>query len=107
MSSTKRALFAGLAALSLTVGGCASTAPRVPYSEAEAEAADVPGMPADVRFYADSPAFVFERFRQGVAAQAQARRELGVVDDANDGARSRRCTSTAWRCASSTWRPTR
>ena len=40
---------------------------------AEAEAADVPGMPADVRFYADAPAFVFDRFRRDVAAQAQAR----------------------------------
>ena len=90
MSSTKRASLAGLAALSLILGGCSTTTPRVPYTQAEAESADVPGMPSDVRFYADAPAFVFERFRQGVAAQAQARHEpvtfLALSSGGADGA---------------------
>jgi predicted acylesterase/phospholipase RssA len=91
MSTSKNAIFAGLAALGLTVGGCASsTSPRLDYTQAEAETADVPGMPADVRFYADSPAFVFERFRQSVAVQAQARHEpvtyLALSSGGADGA---------------------
>ena len=90
MSKSQRALFAGLAALSLSIAGCASTNPRIPYTLAEAETADVPGMPADVRFYADLPGFVFDRFRQTVAAQAQARHEpltfLALSSGGADGA---------------------
>ena len=90
MSRTKSALICGAAALGLSVGGCASTTPRIPYTLAEGQAADVPGMPADVRFYADSPAFVYERFRQGVVAQAQARHEpvtyLALSSGGSDGA---------------------
>lgn len=89
MSTTKRVLFAGLAALSLSVGGCASTTPRIPYAQAEAEAADIPGIP-DARFYADSPGFVFDRFRQEVYAKAQARHEavsyLALSSGGSDGA---------------------
>lgn len=91
MSTSRNAIFAGLAALGLTVGGCASsTTPRIDYTQAEAETADVPGMPANVRFYADSPAFVFDRFRQSVAAQSQARHEpvtyLALSSGGADGA---------------------
>jgi predicted acylesterase/phospholipase RssA len=90
MFTAKRALLGSLTALGLAVGGCSTTTPRIPYSEAEALSADVPGMPADVRFYADAPAFVFERFRQGVAAQAQARHEpvtfLALSSGGADGA---------------------
>ena len=90
MSISQRALLAGLAALSLSIGGCASTSARLPYTLAEAETADVPGMPADVRFYADAPAFVFDRFRQEVAVQAQARHEpvtfLALSSGGADGA---------------------
>ncbi|WP_237476949.1 patatin-like phospholipase family protein [Lichenibacterium dinghuense] len=90
MSTTKRASLLGLLALGLSIGGCSTTAPRIPYTEAEALSADVPGMPADVRFYADAPAFVFERFRQTVATQAQARHEpvtfLALSSGGADGA---------------------
>ncbi len=90
MSKSQRALFIGAAALSLAVGGCASTTPRTAYSLAEAESAGVPGMPANVRFYADAPASVFERFRQEVASQAQARHErvtvLALSSGGSDGA---------------------
>lgn len=90
MPTPKRALLLGLAALSLTAGGCSTTTPRNPYTQAEAESADVPGMPSDVRFYADAPAPVFERFRQGVVTQAQARHEpvtfLALSSGGADGA---------------------
>ncbi len=90
MFKSQRALYAGLAALSVSIAGCASTTPRIPYTLAEAESADVPGMPADIRFYADSPAFVFDRFRQTVATQAQARHEpvtfLALSSGGSDGA---------------------
>ena len=83
-------MFGTLAAVSLTVGGCASTTPRIPYTLAEAQVADVPGMPADIRFYADSPAYVFERFRQGVVGPAAARHEpvtfLALSSGGADGA---------------------
>ena len=74
MSNRQCALFAGLVALSLSAGGCSTTGPRLPYTLAEAESADVPGMPTNVRFYADAPPSVFERFRQRVSAKAAARR---------------------------------
>lgn len=90
MPIRQRALFAGLTALSLSAGGCSTTNPRLPYTLAEAESADVPGMPAGVRFYADAPPFVFERFRQGVSAQAAARHEpvtfLALSSGGSDGA---------------------
>lgn len=90
MSTSQRALLAGLTILGLGLAGCASTAPRLPYTLAEAETADVPGMPADVRFYADAPAFVFDRFRRDVAAQAEARHEpvsfLALSSGGADGA---------------------
>ena len=90
MSMSKRAMLVGLAAFGLSIGGCASTAPRIAYTAAEAESAEIPGMPADVRFYADAPASVFARFRQGVVAQAQARHEpvtfLALSSGGSDGA---------------------
>ena len=90
MSTTKRASLLGLAVLGVAIAGCSTTTPRIPYTQAEAEAADVPGMPSDVRFYADAPSFVFERFRQGVVAQAQARHEpvtfLALSSGGADGA---------------------
>ena len=90
MSKSKSAVLAGVAALSLAVGGCAGTTPRIAYTRAEAEAAQVPGMPGDVRFYADAPAFVFERFRQPVVAAARARHEpvtfLALSSGGADGA---------------------
>ena len=89
MFTTSRVLFAGLAALSLCLGGCASTMERIPYNETEALAASVPGL-GGIRFYADSPAFVFDRFRAQVFAQAQARHEpvtfLALSSGGSDGA---------------------
>lgn len=89
MVMTRRLLFAGLSALSVTVGGCASTVPRTPYTLAEAETADIPDM-SGMRFYADAPAFVFDRFRQDVFNQAQARHEpvtfLALSSGGADGA---------------------
>ena len=88
MFTSSRVVFAGLAA-SLCLGGCASTIERIPYSETEAAAASVPGMGA-IRFYADSPGFVFDRFRAQVFAQAQARHEpvtfLALSSGGSDGA---------------------
>ena len=89
MSKTKSATFAGLALLGLAVGGCASTLDRIPYTQAEAEAADIPGM-GYVRFYADSPAYVFDRFRRPIFAAAAARHEpvtyLALSSGGSDGA---------------------
>ncbi len=89
MFTTSRVLFAGLAAAGLCLGGCASTIDRIPYTETEATAASIPGMGA-VRFYADSPGFVFDRFRAQVFAQAQARHEpvtfLALSSGGSDGA---------------------
>ncbi len=89
MFTTSRVLFAGLTAASLCLGGCASTIDRIPYNETEALAAAVPGMGA-VRFYADAPGFVFDRFRAQVFAQAQARHEpvtfLALSSGGSDGA---------------------
>lgn len=90
MSMSKRAALAGLGVVFLAIGGCATTAPRIAYTQTEAESADVPGMPSDVRFYADAPAFVFDRFRQPVVARAQARHEpvtyLALSSGGADGA---------------------
>ncbi len=89
MFTYRAAAFAALAVSSLAVGGCASTKERIPYTLAEAEAADVPGM-SGVRFYADAPAFVFDRFRQEVFAAAQARHEpvtlMALSSGGSDGA---------------------
>lgn len=89
MLTTSRFVSAGLVAASLCLGGCASTIDRTPYSETEALAASVPGLGA-VRFYADSPGFVFDRFRAQVFAQAQARHEpvtfLALSSGGSDGA---------------------
>ena len=89
MGKTRSLALAGLAALTLSVAGCASAPDRIAYTQAEADAADIPGM-GNVRFYADSPAFVFNRFRRPVFAAAAARHEpvtyLALSSGGSDGA---------------------
>ena len=76
MTVRARSALASIVALSLAVAACSSVEPRLPYTSAEAETADIPGM-GGVRFFADGPAFVFDRFRREVFAQA-ARRHAPV-----------------------------
>ena len=89
MGGSRSLAFAGLAALSVSIGGCASTIERIPYTQAEAEAAEIPGM-GRVRFYADAPASVFDRFRAPVFAAARARNApvtyLALSSGGSDGA---------------------
>ena len=89
MGKAKSSALAGFAVLSIALGGCASTIDRIPYTQAEAEAADIPGM-GNVRFYADSPSYVFDRFRRPVFAAAAARHEpvtyLALSSGGSDGA---------------------
>ena len=85
----RRVALGGLVALGIALSGCASMDPRVPYTGAESASADVPGM-GGVRFYADAPAYVFDRFRRDVYAQAAARHEpvtfLALSSGGSDGA---------------------
>lgn len=80
---------AGLASLLAGLGGCSSLDARTPYTSAESVAADIPGMPG-VRFYADAPASVFDRWRRDVFVQAAARHEpvavLALSSGGSDGA---------------------
>lgn len=91
MSVVPRVILAGLAALvlSLDLAGCSSLDARTPYTSAEAVAADIPGMP-NVRFYADAPAAVFDRWRHDVYAQAASRHEavsvIALSSGGSDGA---------------------
>ena len=74
MHSAAYFTLACVAALGLGLSACSSLAPRTTYTSAESSAADVPGLGA-VRLYADGPAYVFDRFRRDVYAQAAARHE--------------------------------
>lgn len=83
------AAFACMVGLGVALSGCSSLEPRVAYTSAESLSADIPGMGA-VRFYADAPAYVFDRFRRDVYAQAAARHEpvsvLALSSGGSDGA---------------------
>ncbi len=83
------AAFACVAGLGVALSGCSSLEPRIAYTSAESLSADIPGMGA-VRFYADAPAYVFDRFRRDVYAQAAARHEpvtvLALSSGGSDGA---------------------
>ena len=89
MSVRRRLLWAGLAAMSLGTAACSSLDPRIPYSGAEAVSAEIPGM-TGVRFYGDAPAYVFDRWRRDVFAQAATRHEpvsvLALSSGGSDGA---------------------
>ncbi len=89
MSGKRCEALAGLAFLALGLSGCSSLDQRVAYTSSEAASADVSGM-ASVRFYADSPAFVFDRFRRVVYAKAAQRHEpvtiLALSSGGSDGA---------------------
>lgn len=81
---------ATVALVGLQLSGCASVdSARTPYTAEESVAATVPGMGA-VRFYADGPASVFDRFRRDVFIQAAARHEpvtaLALSSGGADGA---------------------
>ena len=89
MGVKSRAASVCLVVTALGAAGCASTPPRIPYTSSEAASADIPGMGA-VRFYADAPAYVFDRFRRDVYSQAAARHEpvnfLALSSGGSDGA---------------------
>lgn len=85
----RRNLLAGLILTSLGLSACSTIEERTAYTSAEAASADVPGM-GSVRFYADSPAYVFDRFRKDIYVQAAARHEpvtfLALSSGGSDGA---------------------
>ena len=62
-----------IVACMIGLAGCASQdLERIPYTSAEAAMAEIPGMP-NVRFYADTPASVFDTYatrRNGPLAKA-------------------------------------
>ncbi|RVU18102.1 patatin-like phospholipase family protein [Methylobacterium oryzihabitans] len=76
----------GLAALLVTaqVAACAS-APRVPYTAAEATAAVVPGQP-DVRYWADGPTRAFARVTETTASSRTPFSYLALSGGGGDGA---------------------
>ena len=89
MKNLGGAVLAFVAVLSIGLSGCSSLEPRIAYTSAESVSADIPGMGA-VRFYADAPAYVFDRFKRDVYAQAALRHEpvtfLALSSGGSDGA---------------------